>query len=92
VKDLSIGMFTERYQKYIPKISQRFKGLGEMTPEDLYATTLDPYSRVLIQLTSEDLKKEMKVFDVLHGKKKKDKELRKKMMREYHIKPDDLDN
>lgn len=89
---MSIGQFSTKYRKYIPEINDRYKGLGEMSPEDLYNTTLDPYNRVLIQLTTEDLKKELKVFDKLHGTSKKDKDARKKMMETFKINPEDLDN
>ena len=89
---MSIAQFSAKYQKYIPDINSRYKGLGEMSPEDLYETTLDPNGRVLIQLTIDDLKKDLKVFDKLHGTSKKDKLARKKMMQEYRISPDDLDN
>jgi len=89
---MSIGQFSTKYCKYIPNIDARYKGLGEMSPEDLYGTTLDPSSRVLIQLTIGDLKKDLKVFDKLHGTSNKDKNARKKMMEEYRIKQDDLDN
>ena len=89
---MSIGQFSTKYQKYIPDINDRYKGLGEMSPEDLYNTTLDPNSRVLIQLTTQDLKRELKIFDKLHGTTKKDKLARKKMMEEFRINPEDLDN
>jgi len=88
----SIGEFAEMYSKYVPKIGSRFKGLGEMSPMDLYNTTLDPDSRVLIRLTMNDLKKELKTFDMLHGTTEHDKKARKKMMKEFRIDPDDLDN
>lgn len=89
---MSIGQFSLKYRKYIPNIDARYKGLGEMSPEDLYNTTLDPNSRVLYQLTINDLKKDLKVFDKLHGTSTKDKLARKKMMEEFRIKQDDLDN
>lgn len=94
-KPLTLSEFAMKYQKYIPSADKmkRFKGLGEMKPEDLNATTLDPFNgRVLIQLTIDDLKKELKVFDKLYGTTKKDKLARKKMMNEFRIKAEDLDN
>lgn len=92
VEEMSIGMFCDAFQKYVPKDLARFKGLGEMEPADLYETTLDPNSRVLIRLTLDDLKKELKTFETLLGTKKRDKEGRKKLMDNFTIKPEDLDN
>lgn len=91
-KQMTLAMFNDKYQKFIPKIGERFKGLGEMKPENLFETTMNPNSRVLIQLKLSDLKEEMKIFNKLHGNTKKDKEARKKMMKEFHIRPEDLDN
>ena len=47
---------------------QRFKGLGEMNPEELWNTTLDPDSRNLLQVQySKDLKKDQKLIHTLMG-------------------------
>ncbi|MDC3089919.1 DNA gyrase subunit B [Candidatus Pelagibacter sp.] len=47
---------------------QRFKGLGEMNPEELWSTTLDPETRNLLQVQySKDIKKDQKLIHTLMG-------------------------
>jgi DNA gyrase subunit B len=47
---------------------QRYKGLGEMNPEELYETTMDPKKRVLKKITLEDAQKANEIFEILMGK------------------------
>ena len=63
-KEFTKGMEIEKSKMNI----QRFKGLGEMNPEELWSTTLNPETRNLLQVQySKDLKKDQNLIHTLMG-------------------------
>ena len=68
---------------------QRFKGLGEMNPEELWSTTLDPETRNLLQVQySKDIKKDQNLIHTLMGN---DVALRKDFIISNSINVENLD-
>ena len=82
--------FDKKMQEEKLKISiQRFKGLGEMNPEELWQTTLNPETRNLLQVQySKDLKKD---HDLIHTLMGNDVSLRKDFIVENAINVLNLD-
>jgi DNA gyrase subunit B len=87
---VTIGQFLKSVRaEYNVKISQRFKGLGEISPQLLFTATINPKTRRLVRLTMEDRDRVIKAMLDLHGMKNVD--IRKAMLLNANIDKDDID-
>jgi len=79
---------SQKKEKITAPSVQRYKGLGEMNPEELWSTTMNPENRILLKVTIEDAKEADRTFDTLMGEEVLP---RKKFIQTYAKKVKNLD-
>ena len=79
-------------RKYSPEIVERYKGLGELNPQELVNYALNPNNRILYRFTADDMDKVLEEYEILHGDTAKGREMRKKIFTNMEIDQDIFDN
>ena len=88
VSDWNEMVETVRSETFRGSHLQRYKGLGEMNPEQLWDTTMNPENRVLLQVTINDAEQADDVFTTLMGDKV---EPRREFIHNHALEVSDLD-
>ena len=87
----TIAEFCNAMSKYNATIQTRFKGLGEAQYDEISETIMDPRKRRLVRLTITDLEEDLRKMRILHDDSQEYRVLRKQLMADYDVNPDEID-
>lgn len=90
-KDKSLYDVMQAMRKYIPNGVQRFKGLGELEPQELHDLCMDPEKRTVVIMKFKDYDKDMEKINVIMSTKQQYVEARNKLLRGMVMDDVDLD-
>ena len=90
-KDKSLFDVMQAMRKYIPNGVQRFKGLGELEPQELHDLCMDPEKRTVVIMKFKDYDKDMEKINVIMSTKQQYVEARNKLLRNMVMDDVDLD-
>lgn len=89
IRDISLGAILRNLRKYDLEIKHRWKGLGSIPPKIFWDIVMNPAKRSLIQLTVNDIERDMEMMKILHGP---DASLRRDLLQTYKLDKDDIDS
>lgn len=89
IKDISLGRILRELKKYDVEIKHRWKGLGAIPPRIFWDIVMNPSKRTLVQITVDDIEKDMDMMRILHGP---DAKLRRQLLQSYQLDKDDIDS
>lgn len=90
-KDKSLFDVMQAMRKYIPNGVQRFKGLGELEPQELHDLCMDPEKRTVVIMKFKDYDNDMEKINVIMSTKQQYVEARNKLLRNMVMDDVDLD-
>lgn len=90
-KEQSIYDVMQAMRKYIPDNVQRFKGLGELEPQELKDLCMDPKKRTVVIMRFEDYEKDMEKISVIMSTKQSYVDARNRILRSISASDLDID-
>lgn len=89
----TMGQFLDMCEKsYQIEIEQRYKGLGESDADMIFPSMMNPKTRRLLRVTTDDIEEALKTVELLHGEGEALREARRQLLINADITLQDIDN